>query len=185
MTKVLPKGAVVLIHERMPRFGTGARVVVDMPGTQGGISYATLGTPRKVWQHLRSLGVTHVLWTRGSTQNYQTSVDDLVFFEFVEKHTTNQVDTAAGFVLGALVPNPPADVPEPRLVRVQICGSARTVLVHKLDNALRAEAFPDAPYPGPPAFYVIQGGCGAIPPESVASYRLLVNRGGYEMYTLK
>ena len=182
---LLPKGAVVLIHERMLRFGTGARVVVDMPGTQGGISYATLGSPRKVWQHLRSYGVTHVLWARSSTQNYQTSVDDLVFFEFVEKHTTNQVDTAAGFVLGALSPTPPPEVPEPRLVRVQICGQARTVLVHKLDNALRAEKFPDADFAGPPAFYVVQGGCGAIAPESAASYRLLVNRGGYDMYTLK
>ena len=41
--RALPRArAVVLIHERMLRFGTGAQVVVDMPGTQGGISYATL-----------------------------------------------------------------------------------------------------------------------------------------------
>jgi hypothetical protein len=182
---LLPKGSVVLIHERMTRFGTGARVVVDMPGTQGAISYATLGSPRKVWELLRSFGVTHVVWARASTQSYQTSVDDLVFFEFVDKHLIEQTDTAAGFALGKMPPTPPPEVAQPRLVRVQLCGKARTVLLHQLDAGLRDENFPDSPYPGPPAFYVTQAGCGPIPPETAGSYRLLVNRSGYDMYTLK
>jgi hypothetical protein len=182
---LLPKGSVVLIHERMTRFGTGARVVVDMPGTQGAISYSTLGTPRKVWELLRSFGVTHVLWARGSTQSFQSSVDDLVFFEFVEKFTTEQRDTASGFVLGKMPLHPPPEVSQPRLVRAQLCGKARTVLLDQLDAALRDEKFPDSPFPGPPAFHVTQAGCGPIPPETAAAYRLLANRSGYDMYALK
>lgn len=182
---LLPKGSTVLLHERMIRFGTGAKVVVDMPGTQGGISYATLGSPRKVWELLRGFGVTHALWTRGATQNYQTSVDDLIFFEFVDKYTLAQMDTASGFVLGKLPPTPPPEVSEPRLVRVQICNKAKTVLLQHLDAALRDEPVADAPYPGPPAFYVVQSGCTTAPPEMLSSYRLLVNRGGYDMYALK
>jgi len=57
--------------------------------------------------------------------------------------------------------------------------------VPQLDAALRDENFPDSPLPGPPAFYVTQAGCGPIPPESASAYRLLVNRSGYDMYTLK
>ncbi|MES1206922.1 MAG: hypothetical protein ABUS79_13380 [Pseudomonadota bacterium] len=179
----LPKGSVLLIHERMTRLGHGVVGVVDLPGTQGGIAYSTLGSPRRVYERLREFGVTHVAWAPG-TPNYQTRVEDLVFFEFAEKYTVSRIN-ADGFVLAKMPPQPPPEVPEPRLVRVQLCASARTVLVNQLDRALAGEAFPDSPYPGPPAFFVVQTACAALPTQAASDYRLLVSREGYDMWGLK
>lgn len=182
---LLPKGSSLLIHERMTHFGHGARSVIDMPGTQAGISYFTLATPRRVYELLRQFGVTHILWSRGVTQSFQTSVDDLVFFDFVEKYTIHQVDVA-GFVLGEMPPRPPPVVTEPRLVRVQLCGApARTATLPLVDVAVRGQPFQEATGTGPPPFYLVQGGCATMPPESAPLYRLLLNRGGYDLYSLK
>ncbi|MBC8131509.1 MAG: hypothetical protein H7X95_00900 [Deltaproteobacteria bacterium] len=183
---LLPKGSTLLIHERMIHFGHGAKSVIDMPGTQAGISYSMLATPRAVYDLLRRFGVTHILWSRGLTQNFQTSVDDLVFFEFAEKHTAHQTDVA-GFVLGEMPAQPPAAVAEPRRVRVQVCGAAtaRTVYLHQLDAALAGTASAEAVGSEAPAFYVIQSGCAGAAPESTTNYRLLLNRGGYDLWALK
>lgn len=180
----LPKGSTLLVHERMTHFGHGAKSVIDMPGTQAGISYSLLATPRAVYEQLRRFGVTHILWSRGVTQNFQSTVDDLVFFEFAEKYLVNQI-SVAGFVLGTMPAEAPAPVAEPRLVRVHLCSSARTVLLHQLDAALAGSALPEAAAPGPPAFYVAQSGCASLAPESSAHYQLLLNRAGHDIWALK
>ena len=109
---LLPPHSKVLVHERHLRLGLGAMSVNDASGSQAGISYALLQTPRAVHALLKSFGVTHMLWTSGSSMAWQTTAADLVFFEFVEKFTVNKVN-AAGSTLAALPAEPPRKCPSP------------------------------------------------------------------------
>ncbi len=177
---LLPKGSKALLHERGTHLGLGAMSVADIPGTQAGISYAGLGSPRRVYDRLHRFRVTHVLWAR-STIKAGTNLDDLVFFEFAENYTVRQVEVA-GYVLGEMPSTPPPAVAEPRLVRAHICGSAKTVTVDQLDAALAGAPVVTSENSGPPAFQVVQTGCPTPSPDIQAPYRLLLTRDNYQMW---
>jgi len=180
--RLLPPRAKVLIHERLPHLGVEAMSVSDAPGTQGGISYGLLATPRRVYDLLASYGVTHVLWQAGATLGWDTFAGDLVFFEFVERATINRVQTA-GLELAQLSPKRPPDVAEPRLVRLHACDGAKTIPLANLDAALAGAAVSPVDDPGhPPAFLVVQTGCAAVPPESTAAYKMIATRGPYQLW---
>lgn len=82
----LPDGAVLLAHGTRQSLGLKHRRVVDSPGTQGGILYSRYKSPREVYDFLRSLGVTHLMWDANSESN-DTITSDFVFFDFATRHT--------------------------------------------------------------------------------------------------
>ena len=185
--RVLPPRSKVLVHERLVHLGLEAMSVADSPGTQGGISYRTLGSPRRVHELLRSFGVTHVLWRPGFSIGWQTVADDLVFFDFAE-HVLERPQELVGLTLASLPAAPPPPVAEPRLVRVLACDSARTVALRNVDAALVAgRVVPESPAAAtrPPDFVVVQTGCPsgvAIPAASRARYKLAATRAPYELW---
>jgi hypothetical protein len=59
----LPSNAKVLFHRDRLRLGLGHWLVEDTPGWQGAIEYLQTDAPAATERLLRSLGVTHVMWT--------------------------------------------------------------------------------------------------------------------------
>jgi hypothetical protein len=82
----LPDGAVLLAHGTRQSLGLKHRRVVDSPGTQGGILYSRHTSPRGVYDQLKRLGVSHLMWDANSESN-DTITSDFVFFDFAMRHT--------------------------------------------------------------------------------------------------
>jgi hypothetical protein len=115
-----PKG-VLLLHETRDQLGYGRKTVADLTGDQYGIDYVSLGSPDRVYQKLRSLGVTHVMWREGTSAGIAPLGSDLTFYEFVHGYTRGRqmVGTANLAELPPTSPPPPKDE---RLVAVLGCG---------------------------------------------------------------
>ncbi len=118
---VLPEDGKYLLHERHQRLGLRRRLVVDGWGRQGAIVYKTLGGPRAVDDRLRSLGVTGVVWT-DAPRGFQRMTDDLVFFDYVLRHTDHRHQVGRFHVSALREAPPPA---ENGLPRVAIFGCRR------------------------------------------------------------
>lgn len=82
---MLPRGAKVLVHGTRQSLGLGHPRVHDSPGTQGGLVYSRLSSPRAVYDALRELGVTHLVWDAMSEGN-DTLASDFVFFDFAARY---------------------------------------------------------------------------------------------------
>lgn len=82
----LPDGSVLLAHGTRQSLGLKHRRVVDSPGTQGAILYSKHKSPRDVYNQLKHLGVTHLMWDANSESN-DTIASDFVFFDFAMRHT--------------------------------------------------------------------------------------------------
>jgi hypothetical protein len=110
ISRALPPGAKVLVHEEPARAGLGARSVLDLPGEQGAFYWGepTTSTPLEVWQLLRTHGVTHLIWAEHLDHGIDTIAAALVFFDFVAHHT-RVLGTFGGFVLAEL-----GEAPQPR-----------------------------------------------------------------------
>lgn len=181
----LPRGSKVLVHERLIHLGLGAMSVADAPGTQGGISYTALQSPRAVHDLMRRFGVTHLVWVPGSTQGWQTLADDLVFFEYAERYTTNRV-AIGGFALATPSPQPPAPSPPgPRWVGFLGCGAGPDSLVRleEIDGYIAA-GVPPRTLPPPnatAAFLVTRPGC-IPPPATTPGFTQIATRSGYGLW---
>jgi len=80
----LPRDAVVLVHEIQLQMGLGVRVVQDQ--WQGRISYPSLKTPGAIYDALKSLDVTHLVWERESMSGWNSIASDLAFANFAFNH---------------------------------------------------------------------------------------------------
>lgn len=85
VSRALPAGAKVLVHERLNRLGLERASLTDYPGEQYAISWQELATPERIHEHLRKLGVTHVLY-QSHSKGWDTLAGDLAFFAFVEDY---------------------------------------------------------------------------------------------------
>ncbi|HKP59955.1 MAG TPA: hypothetical protein VJV78_24695 [Polyangiales bacterium] len=85
---LVPPKAVLLAHETRDQLGYGRKLVVDFTGDQYGLDYLELGSPDRIFQKLRSFGVTHVNWRQGMSVGIASLGSDLAFYEFVHRFTT-------------------------------------------------------------------------------------------------
>jgi hypothetical protein len=106
--KLLPKDAHLLLHDFNPRLGINRAVVTDSPIFQGALYYSALEGPKALHDLLRSVGVTHVAWLRQRSRGAQTYAGDLVFFDFLARHTTEE-QSAGAFQVARLIDAPNAD----------------------------------------------------------------------------
>ncbi|HEY2407769.1 MAG TPA: hypothetical protein VGI10_17295 [Polyangiaceae bacterium] len=80
----IPEGSKVLIHEARLHLGIGAMSVSDFGGAfQGGISYVRWPKPSLMHSELTRMGVTHVLWSSGRSENIDSIGSELIFRDFV------------------------------------------------------------------------------------------------------
>ncbi len=95
--KHLKKGDVLLVHESHVQLGLGVATVQDWAGFQGGLYYTDSRSPAELASKLRGFGVTHVMW-RGSSQKTSSLAEDLIFFDFMERHTVERVSVSGFYV---------------------------------------------------------------------------------------
>jgi hypothetical protein len=87
MREVLPRDAKVLLHDDMGHVGLGRVTVADL--WQTSISYVRAPAPDRIYDRLRSFGVTHVLWKDAASAE-DTVGSDLAFYSFARRYTKNQ-----------------------------------------------------------------------------------------------
>jgi len=110
LSDALPEDAHVLLHDNHVHLGLSRRTTSDWPTWQYGMSYGRLESPRAVWDLLRELGVTHILWRDRVSKALDSLAGDLVFFDFAFRHTVDRKKVGQHWV--ARMPDePPPDVP--------------------------------------------------------------------------
>jgi hypothetical protein len=192
----LPPGAKVLLHESHITLGLGAAVVSDWGGWQGGISYGRMGSPRGMYQQLRALGVTHLVWAPGSSKEWDSLAGDLLFHDFVTRFADGP-QPVGGVTLAAMPERPPADAGWNDQVLYLGCPGRYAPGLYRLDQLTVPQIAPgSAPYPAPltplsPArpeeqwaragYVVLEAGCHAMPPAVADRWKPLATRGRLQL----
>ena len=191
VAQALPPGATVLVHEEEVHLGLGAAAVVDSPGEQGLLYWGEPGaaSPREVWQRLRALGVTHLVWSERVNRAFDTVAGALSFFELATRHS-HRLGAFGGLVLAKLTDAPPV-ASDPGLVAYYPCP-ADAVLAPGLYplTALARPLGDPRPRPQPQAappvvqaaeqarFVVLDARChGRLPKATAALFEPLAARG--------
>jgi hypothetical protein len=182
--KTLPPGARVLIHEQHLRLGIAVPAVSDAHGTQGGLSYRRARSPRELWQRLRDLGVTHVLWL-GAPMGLEAYGDEAVFYDFVTRYL-GPSQHIEGVVLAPMSPTAPPDTPY-RAVALQGCQLAGRVPMSEVDTAIWIATPPPSPEQAAANqrdvdFIILESACRArFPPRG--DFDLVTARNGWETWS--
>ncbi|MCC6552966.1 MAG: hypothetical protein IT372_08090, partial [Polyangiaceae bacterium] len=161
--KHLPRGSKVVVHENHPQLGLEAMTVNDFSINQGGISYGLLGTPRGVYDLLKGLGVTHLLWVTERTRGFETLAGDLLFYDFATNYGAKQKDLGSWMLVEMPAAPPPEDASD--VVLAATCGKPAAGLHHMRDLNVpvfgpRKSSWP-APFKRPGA-----GGLAELAPEA-------------------
>jgi hypothetical protein len=109
MSRVLPRGAKVLVHEEEIHLGLSVASALDYPGNQGAFYWGEpdASTPAAVWKLLRAHGISHLVWATNLDHGTDTVAGAFVFFDFALHHA-KPVGTYGGFALAVLPDAPPA-----------------------------------------------------------------------------
>jgi len=84
VSKRLPANAVVLFHNSRLSLGVNRKVLQDLAGFQGLISYRHVKTPRDVYDLYRSHGITHILHQRGVWMAFSKQ-EEILFLAFIDR----------------------------------------------------------------------------------------------------
>ncbi|HVU01304.1 MAG TPA: hypothetical protein VHE30_06115, partial [Polyangiaceae bacterium] len=109
--RYVPRGARVLVHEDRLWLGLDAPVVIDEAAWQGGIEYGNLGSPRAVYDLIRSFGARYVV-----TGKYHPDggghglAGELVFSDLLSRYA-KPVRKVDKLTLFRLPDAPPPDTP--------------------------------------------------------------------------
>ena len=129
----IPKGSRVVLHEHNPRLGLNASVIADYTPWQFGLRYGRLASPRAMYDKLKELGVTHIVWRSDTKSRYRDSLaGDLRFWEFVNKYV-KKPKKIRGWLLAEMLDKPP-EGPFNDVVAYLGCKKIYKRGLHKLDN---------------------------------------------------
>lgn len=144
----VPRSARVLVHEERGHLGIRVATIQDWGGTQGGIDYGALNSPAEVYDLLARMNATHVLWT--GSQLSDSIAGDLVFYDFVIRHTIERKNISPYFV-GKLPAVAPPSEPFGDIVVFLGCSEHYTPgLYHRRDlTVFPFDPRPDSEYPRP------------------------------------
>lgn len=116
--ELVGRNAVLLLHEQPLRVGFGVRGVQDRAMHQGAIIYGSQGSYRDVYNILRQMKVTHLLW--GDLPSESSLADDIVFRAFV-KHWVGPITGIRSWSVAAMLPEAPPEKPFNTKVLVNAC----------------------------------------------------------------
>ncbi len=150
MAKVLPQDGVVLIHEQHMQLGIGHRTVSDWPGTQGGIDYGVLSSPKQVYDLLKRFGVTHVLRVPDTAIDSDTFAGTLAFLDTLSRSAPS-MGRFGLFELDKLSAVAPTDRPFGDKVAFYSCNpNWKSGLYHRTDMLVyTGDPRPASGYPKP------------------------------------
>jgi hypothetical protein len=140
-------------------------------------------SPRELWEKLRQMGVTHVVWP-GAPMGLEAWSDEAVFYGFVRRYVIPR-GSAGGLVIGELPPTPPPAEPF-GAVALQGCGLAHRVSLPEVDANIwiatpPATAQQKAENQRGAEFIFVEIPCRAQYP-SVAGYELVTARNGWKIW---
>jgi hypothetical protein len=174
LDRILPKDAVVLLHEEYLKLGLNRRSIADSARWQGAIDYRVLARPDRVDELLRSFGATHVVWGRSHSINREIPVSgELVFFGFVLRYGANRRD-AGGFAVADLPTRTPPPR-EPGLTAYFGCHGAYAVPLEDVDRWVDSDGHGEGPGDRPDAilssaeYAVVDGRCEQTAPSELAT----------------
>lgn len=135
LNRSLPRSAYVVLHEEYLRLGLNRRAIQDSLRLQAGIDYTQLARPDRVDNLLKSMGATHLVWSRSASPNSEIPVSgELVFFGYALRYGEDRHDVG-GFGVAKL----PARRPPPRepgTVAYVGCGSGLDVPLSGIDRVV-------------------------------------------------
>lgn len=187
--EALPKGAKVLLHDIHPHTGIGAPSVSDHQGWQSGINYGRLEAPGAIYDRLREMGVTHLLWVHRNSRGWDSLAGDVAFWNFALGYGKNP-KRYNEYVLAEMPDERPSD-PAPSDILVLSCDETYRTGVYDLDQ-LTVLAFgkdaPEWPEPKRPwdatqrvsyrqhAFVLLEEGCGNLPARERSAFEHAATR---------
>jgi hypothetical protein len=121
MSPFIPPSAKVLTHEVQTSMGLGRAIANDSPADQAFFGYSRYRSARDVYDALRTVGVTHIVWRHELSQSRDSIAGDLTFFWFVANFGA-KVHRFGGLDLAELPAAPPAVVAVPDSVAFLGCG---------------------------------------------------------------
>jgi hypothetical protein len=175
LDKTLPKNAYLVLHEEYLRLGLNRRAIQDSLRLQAGIDYTQLARPDRVDDLLKSLGATHLAWSRATSPNREIPVSgELVFFGYALRYSEDRHDVGGFEVARLPARRPPAR--EPGTVAYLGCGSGLDVSLSDIDRVVAAGG--TGAGPGDPGalvaaaeFAVVEARCQArVTPQDMAPF---------------
>jgi hypothetical protein len=190
ISRFVPSTGKVLTHEVQTSMGLGRAVANDVPTDQAFFGYSRYRNARDVYDALRSVGVTHVVWRHEISQGRDSIAGDLTFFWFVANFGM-QLQHFAWLDLVELPTTPPIPVAVPDSVAFLGCGADLRDGLYRLGD-LATSPFDEHPvHPQPyrvfdekaplraAGFLVKDSRCHPSGPADDPDFRLLARRGGY------
>ncbi|MCS6900084.1 MAG: hypothetical protein RMJ98_10260 [Myxococcales bacterium] len=157
VAQVLPPGARVLVHRSHLHLGLGAPSVLDYPPDSIAIGYGRTRTMREMFELLRRLRVTHLVWPAERDPGVFSLADNLMFHAFVSTYTGEQKITHLW--LGKFPDTPPPETPP---LKALVLGCEKKIKngmypvekLHVLPQLGESAVYPDPeiPWPKNPTF---------------------------------
>lgn len=189
----LPLDAHVLLHELNLQIGISRIVVNDQ--WQGRISYESLQSPSSIYNELRSLDISHVIWTTDRANSWNSVASSLAFLGFALNYA--EIPRAVGEYTVARFPASPPPQSWNSRVAVLGCGQPFSSGVYQLGslvapNTGRPPAQPIASIDDVPTaiasvgFLVVDPACAPdLPPDLSASFHHAYNYDNLRLYAGK
>jgi hypothetical protein len=147
ISKRLPPKAVVLFHNTRLSLGVTRKVLQDLAGFQGLISYREVKTPRDVYDLYRSHGITHIVHERGAWVAFSKQ-EEILFLAFIDRYGANLFREGAYEVIEMPSAPPPVEAPY-RVLSLGLGGYADGVYPIEAMGVLEPIYDPDRRFPSP------------------------------------
>jgi hypothetical protein len=198
--RLVPPGARVLAHEQDIHLGLGAASVLDLLPFSYGINYGRQRSMREVYELLRSMGVTHLIW-QSSSRRADSFAGDLVFFSFAARYAKRPL-AVGGYFVASMPDSPPPETPHGNVVVIGCVPGPYASGVYDLADLAVPPVPADSParYPRPrqswsalsatdawstssgAEFAVVDPTCPDIPAHGLDPFVMLAQRGPYRLY---
>jgi hypothetical protein len=197
VAKALPRGARLLVHELISPLGLGVPVVLDQAPYAVAVSHGRTGSMRGMYDALRGMGVTHLLWRAGVSTGLDTLAGDLMFLGFAERHGAARA--TFGQLSLARMPEAPPPPEAPLWVAYLGCAEGgHAPGLYAVEDLHDLAPLPgEAPRLSPPreplggdlrgllaraTFVVEDPACASLPDEEKPALALLAHRGALSLW---
>ena len=147
LAQSLPANAVLLFHNTRESLGVNHKVLQDLPGFQGLISYRGVRTVRELVELYRSFGITHMVHEPGAWPTW-TRQEEAVIGVFLARYANTATHYGEYEVIQLPAELPPVEAPY-RVQSIGLPGYADGVYPVEAMNVYEPMPGPMKHYPGP------------------------------------
>ena len=142
---LFPSDSRVLVRDHRMLLGFPHQAVSDIPYFQFGLSYADAFSAIDLYKRWTRLGVTHLMWRPNSNRGNRSLAEDLAFFSFADRYTTDKRTLGPWQTGRAVIPSPSAEESDskPKSVVILGCGTPYRTGRYPLPSLNRPPYGPD------------------------------------------